>query len=95
LWTALFTVIASSFEIHVVAPFLYGQAMGLPSAIILVALVVGARLQGVVGILFAVPVAVILAAILEEAERNLEAETETVERAENGQEPIHAPPRHS
>jgi predicted PurR-regulated permease PerM len=66
LWVAVFYVAVVEVESHVVAPTFYGRVIGLHPAAVLVALLVGAKVYGVVGVLFAVPVAVVLAAALQE-----------------------------
>jgi len=61
LFTAIFVV-----ESHVLAPIVYGRAIGLRSAVVLLALFIGAKAQGIVGIFFAIPIVVVLAAIGQE-----------------------------
>ena len=52
-------------ESHFIAPTLYGRVIGLHPALVLTALVAGAKAGGVMGVLFAVPVAVVLAAFVQ------------------------------
>jgi predicted PurR-regulated permease PerM len=66
LWVVLFYVVAIEIKGHFIEPALYGRAMGLHPAIVLVALVVGLKAGGVIGVLFAVPVTVVLAVILDQ-----------------------------
>ncbi len=66
LWVAIFYLVVVEIESHVIAPAFYGRVMGLHPAIVLIALLVGAKIAGIIGILFAVPVAVIIAALLRE-----------------------------
>lgn len=70
LWVVLIYVVVVEIENHVLAPVLYGPATGIRPSVALVALVVGIKFAGVVGALFAVPVAVVLAVVLEELLRN-------------------------
>lgn len=65
-WVAVYTLVVSAFEAHILLPILYGRAVGLDSAVVLVALLAGAKMGGIVGIFFAVPAAVIAMAILQE-----------------------------
>jgi predicted PurR-regulated permease PerM len=53
-------------ESHVLAPLLYGRAVGLPPIVILLALLAGVELLGILGALLAVPLAVIVWAIANE-----------------------------
>jgi predicted PurR-regulated permease PerM len=66
LWLILLYTAVTLLEGHVIAPFLYGRAIGLRSAVVLVALFVGAKAAGVLGVFFAVPVTVILTAVVQE-----------------------------
>jgi predicted PurR-regulated permease PerM len=63
---ALFYVVVIEIKGHVIEPALYGRAMGLHPGIVLVALVVGLKVGGVIGVLFAVPVTVVLIAVLDQ-----------------------------
>lgn len=66
LWVLIFFMVATVVEGHVVAPVLYGRAVGLRSGFVLLVLVIGLKVGGIVGLFFAVPVIVILAALAEE-----------------------------
>jgi predicted PurR-regulated permease PerM len=59
-------VILVNIESHILAPLLYGRALGLPPVAILLALLAGVELLGVLGALLAVPLTVIVWAIAEE-----------------------------
>lgn len=67
-WVGLYTLAVGAFEAHVLLPILYGRAVGLDSAMVLVALLAGAKMGGIVGIFFAVPAAVIGMAVLSEVQ---------------------------
>jgi predicted PurR-regulated permease PerM len=66
LWVLLFHVVVVEVESHIVAPTFYGRITGLHPATILIALLIGAKTQGLLGVLFAVPAAVVLSALLQE-----------------------------
>lgn len=59
-------LILVNLEAHVLAPWLFGRAVGLPPVAILVALVVGVDLLGIAGALLAVPLTVILWVVADE-----------------------------
>jgi predicted PurR-regulated permease PerM len=59
-------VVLVNIESHVLAPLLYGKALGLPPVAILVALLAGVELLGILGALLAIPLTVIIWAIGEE-----------------------------
>ena len=83
LWVILLYVIVVEVESHLIAPTFYGRVMGLHPAAVLLALVIGAKVQGIVGIFFAVPVAVALGAVIQEVQKGLTpaAEVLTVDQA--------------
>jgi len=74
LWVAVFYLVVVELESHVVAPALYGRVLNLHPAVVLLALVVGGKLGGVIGLLFAVPVVVVIAVLLDEAKAVIEGE---------------------
>jgi predicted PurR-regulated permease PerM len=59
-------VILVNIESHILAPLLYGRALGLPPVAILLALLAGVELLGILGALLAVPITVVVWAIAEE-----------------------------
>ncbi len=59
-------VVLVNIESHVLAPLLYGKALGLPPVAILMALLAGVELLGILGALLAIPLTVIIWAIGEE-----------------------------
>jgi predicted PurR-regulated permease PerM len=66
LWVAIYTLLVSAFEAHILLPILYGRAVGLDSAVVLLALLAGAKIGGIIGVFFAVPAAVITLTIVQE-----------------------------
>jgi predicted PurR-regulated permease PerM len=66
LWVVLFHLVVVEIEAHVVSPAFFGRIMGLHPGIILVALLAGAKAKGILGVLFAVPITVVLMALLQE-----------------------------
>ena len=66
-WVLVLYLVVTQLESHVIAPAFYGRVIGLHPAVVLVALLVGVKAGGVLGVLFAVPVAVVLAALIAEA----------------------------
>jgi predicted PurR-regulated permease PerM len=78
LWVILFYVVVVEVESHLVAPTFYGRVIGLHPVVVLLALVVGAKAQGVIGVLFAVPVVVVLSVIIQEARKALAPQTEGI-----------------
>jgi predicted PurR-regulated permease PerM len=61
----LYTVLVN-IEAHVLSPWYVGRAVHLPPVVVLVALVAGAELSGLIGVLLAVPMTVVLVAVVDE-----------------------------
>jgi predicted PurR-regulated permease PerM len=55
-----------SIESHILAPLLYGRALGLPPVAILLALLAGVELLGILGALLAIPLTIIVWAVAED-----------------------------
>ncbi|GGO70562.1 AI-2E family transporter [Nonomuraea cavernae] len=58
------TLLVQQIEGHVLAPQIYGRALDLPGAVILVAIAVGSLLAGITGAFLAAPVASVIVALL-------------------------------
>jgi len=70
-------LILVNLESHVLAPWLFGKAIGLPPVAILVALLAGVDLLGIAGALLAVPLTVILWVVADELLPRRDAATRT------------------
>ena len=66
LWVMVFHIIVVELESHVLAPALYGKVIGVHPALMLIALLIGAKLGGVLGVFFAVPSTVVLLTLVQE-----------------------------
>jgi predicted PurR-regulated permease PerM len=66
LWVVLFHIAVTEVESHVLAPTFFGRAVGLHPAVVLIALLIGVKAGGVIGVFFAVPAAVVLVTLMEE-----------------------------
>ncbi len=66
LWVVLAFAAIVEIESHVLAPVLFGRVAGTSPAAILLALVVGLKIAGVVGVFFAVPTTVVLLVLANE-----------------------------
>ena len=64
--TLIFYIIAQQVENHILVPILMKKATGLNPVVVIVALLVGAKLGGVLGMLVAVPLATIAGELLED-----------------------------
>lgn len=66
LWFLVFTIILQTIDGYIIKPKLYGETLGIPAIVILIAIVVGGRMFGMVGILLGIPVAAIIQVIYRE-----------------------------
>lgn len=69
LTTLIFIIILQQLENYVWQPLIINSVTGVPSLIIIISLVIGAQLAGLMGLLLAVPVAVVVLEIIHDAER--------------------------
>jgi len=66
LWVLLLYIIIQQIENHLLVPVVLGRTVGLNPVVVIIALLIGAKLAGILGIILAVPAAAILVEILEE-----------------------------
>ncbi|MEZ4570976.1 MAG: AI-2E family transporter [Thermomicrobiales bacterium] len=59
-------IVLAQIEAHIVMPYFLGRGVELPPVVVLIALLAGAEVAGIIGILLAVPVSVVIWAIVEE-----------------------------
>ena len=64
LWIVLLYIGVQQIESNVIVPVVMRKAVGLSPLVVLIALAVGAKLGGVIGIILAVPVTVIIAELI-------------------------------
>ncbi|RKM62275.1 AI-2E family transporter [Butyrivibrio sp. CB08] len=60
LWFLIFTIILQTIDGYVLKPRLFGESLGVSALMILISIIIGGRLFGVIGILFAIPFAAII-----------------------------------
>lgn len=66
LWVLLIFIAWTELEVHLIAPALFGRALRLHPAIVLLAMFIGTKAAGLVGLLFSIPLAVVIVIILDE-----------------------------
>ncbi|OGD31382.1 hypothetical protein A3C91_01445 [Candidatus Azambacteria bacterium RIFCSPHIGHO2_02_FULL_52_12] len=81
LFTVLFYIILQQVENHVLVPILMKRATGLNPVVVIVALLVGAKLGGVLGMLISVPITTIAGELLEDFAKQKSAHKKSGERA--------------
>lgn len=65
LWVVLYMLAVTIVGNHVITPVLYGRTVGLNAVVALLALFVGAKLLGITGVLFAIPIAIVVTTMVE------------------------------
>ena len=60
LWTLIFFIVAQQLENHILVPLLIKKLVGLNPVAVILAILVGAKLGGILGILLAVPMAAVI-----------------------------------
>ena len=60
LWTLIFFIVAQQLEGHILVPLLIKKLVGLNPVAVILALLVGAKLAGILGMLLAVPIAAVI-----------------------------------
>src|SRR3990167_9628967 len=73
IWVLVFYVAVQQIENHILTPLILGKTLGLNPVTVIIALLVGGKIAGILGILLAVPVAVIIVEILEDIARHKES----------------------
>lgn len=73
IWVVVFYVAVQQIENHIFAPLILGKTLGLNPVTVIVALLIGGKIAGILGILLAVPVAVIIVEILDDIARHKES----------------------
>ncbi len=66
LWTLIFFLAAQQFESNVLVPLLSKRAVGLHPVIVIVALLIGAEVGGILGIIISVPVAAVFQEVVQD-----------------------------
>lgn len=73
LWTVVFYLLVQQLENHILVPIVVGKTTGLNPVVVIIALLVGANLAGIPGMLLSVPVATILVEIIDDLAKSKEA----------------------
>lgn len=92
IWVIVLYFAIQQVQVNVLQPILYGRAADVHPAAVLMALLIGAQLGGVIGALFAVPIAVVFFTVLDEIEKPGEAPVEPSEADDASRLPGAAPP---
>ncbi len=69
LWVGLFYIIVQQLENYLIAPMIVKRVTGVPTLVVILSLLIGAKLGGVWGIILAIPVAVCFLEIMSDMEK--------------------------
>lgn len=78
LWVILFYVVVQQLENHVLVPVVMGRTVGLNPVVVIIAILVGAHLAGIPGMLISVPVATVIVEVLDDMARKKEIRRQVV-----------------
>ena len=73
LWVVVFYVVIQQLENHILTPLIVGKSIGLNPVTVIIALLIGGKIAGILGILLAVPVAVVIVEILDDIAKHKES----------------------
>ncbi len=59
-WTLIFFIVAQQLENHILVPLLIKKLVGLNPVVVIMAILVGAKLGGILGVLLGVPIAAVI-----------------------------------
>lgn len=73
LWVIVFYVAVQQLENHILVPIVMGKTLGLNPVVVIIALLVGANLAGIVGMILSVPVATIIVEVIDDMAKKKES----------------------
>ena len=73
IWVLVFYIAVQQIENHIFVPLILGKTLGLNPVTVIIALLVGGKIAGILGLLLAVPVAVIIVEILDDLAKHKES----------------------
>lgn len=77
-WVLIFYIVTQQIESHILAPLILGKTLGLNPVTVIIAILIGGQIAGILGVLLAVPVAVVIVEILDDLARQKESRRVTV-----------------
>lgn len=75
---SIFYLLITQFENHILSPLIVNKVVGLPSVLVIIAIVVGATLAGFWGVLLAIPVAATIMEYVGDIEASKKAQIESI-----------------
>lgn len=78
IWVLVFYIVIQQLESQILTPIVLGKTLGLNPITVIIALLIGGKMAGILGILLAVPVAVVIVEVLDDIARQKESRRLTV-----------------
>lgn len=72
LWVLVFYIAVQQSESHILAPLILGRSLGLNPITVIIAILIGGKMAGILGIILAVPIAVVIVEILDDLAKQKE-----------------------
>ena len=78
LWVIVFYVAVQQLENHILVPVVMGKTVGLNPVVVIIALLVGANLAGIAGMIISIPVATVIVEVLDDMAKKKESRRQIV-----------------
>lgn len=72
IWVLVFYVAVQQIESHILAPLILGKSLGLNPVTVIIAILIGGKMAGILGIILSVPIAVVIVEILDDLAKQKE-----------------------
>ncbi len=71
-WVLVFYIVVQQAESHILTPLILGKSLGLNPITVIIAILIGGKMAGILGIILAVPIAVVIVEILDDLAKQKE-----------------------
>lgn len=73
LWVIVFYVVVQQLENHILVPVVMGRTVGLNPVVVIIALLIGAQLAGIAGMILSIPVATVIVEVIDDMAKKKES----------------------
>jgi predicted PurR-regulated permease PerM len=78
-WVLIFYIAVQQMEAHILTPLILGKSTGLNPIVVIIAVLIGGKMAGILGIIISVPIAVVIVEILEDMAKRKETRRSIVD----------------
>ncbi|MGD0977325.1 MAG: AI-2E family transporter [Minisyncoccia bacterium] len=78
-WVLIFYIAIQQMEAHILTPLILGKSTGLNPIVVIIAVLIGGKMAGILGIIISVPIAVVIVEILEDMAKRKETRRSIVD----------------